>query len=286
MWRSVLFIPVLEERFIAKALERGADALVLDLEASIAPHRKAEAREALASVVGRLACQGTDLLVRINMCWRPALADVEVAAIEGVEALVLADCRHVAQVKAIDGVLTELEAERGLPAGAIGLLPILESAEGVLNGREIASASQRVRGLTLGIEDYVADLESTLDPPSIQHAAKQVVQMARASRVDPFVVPESLANLHDVDSFRAAAEAGRAMGSRGGFAVHPKQVEVLNQAFSPSSAELAQARRVVEAARDAEEAGLGAVQLDGRMIDLPIVKRAQQVLARAGKAAG
>lgn len=280
MWRSVLFVPVLEERFIGKALQRGADALVLDLEASIIPDRKQEARLALSGVVERLRGHGTDLLVRINTGWRPALADVEAAALDGVSALVLADCRQAAQVVAVDGVLAEVEAERGLTPGGIGLVPLLESAEAVLNGAAIAAAAPRVSGLALGIEDYVSDLEAQLDPATLHHAARQVVQIARATGVEPFAVPESLANLTDLERFRLAAEAGRAMGSSGGFAVHPDQVAVLNQTFTPSEAELEHARRVVVAAREAEDNGVGAVQLDGRMIDLPIVKRAQRLLER------
>ena len=284
MWRSVLFVPVLEERFVAKALERGADAIVLDLEASIAAHRKAEARAALPAVVERLRGHGTDVLVRINTCWRPALLDLEAAAMDGVRALVVPDCREVAELAAIDGVLGELEAERALPPNGIGLVPILESAQGVLAGRDIAAAAKRVVGLTFGIEDYVADMEAVLDPSSLHHVALQVAQMARAAGVEPFVVPESLANLSELDRFRTAAQAGRDMGSRGGFAVHPNQVAILNDVFTPSEDEIASARKIVAAADDAEAAGTGAVSLDGRMIDLPIVIRAKRLLARVPSA--
>lgn len=278
MWRSALFIPVLEERFLAKAATRGADAIILDLEASIAADRKDEARAALPSAVDRLAAQGLDVLVRINTLWRPALADLEVAARSGVHTIVLPDCRGAGDVTAVDAVLGELEAERDL--GTIGLLPMIESAEGVVNAPAIAAAATRSVALTFGIEDYLTDMEASPDPDLLTATALAVSHAARSAGIAPMVVPDSIANLTDLDVFQAAAHRGRAMGSAGGFAVHPDQVAVLNAVFSPSAEELDWASRVVAAAEEAEARGLGAVRLDDRMIDLPIIARAQALLRR------
>ena len=279
MWRSVLFIPVLEERFLARAAQRGADAIVLDLEASIADARKSEARAALPAAVDRLAAASLEVLVRINMPWRPAFRDLEAAVRPGVAALLLAGCESIAFVRAVDRVMGEIEGERGLAHGAIALMPVLESARAMMRAAAIARASPRIAALTFGIEDYVADLHATPVPELLDAASLQVIQAARAAGVVPMVVPETLANLDDPDAFEAAARRGRAMGSEGGFAVHPVQVEALNRAFTPSREELDWARRVVAAAEDAEARGLGAVRLDGRMIDLPVVVRARRLLA-------
>ena len=281
MWRSVLFVPVLEERFLAKAAGRGADALVLDLEASIIAERKVEAREALPQAIDRLCAEGQDVLVRINMLWRAALADLEFAVRDGVKAIVLPGCTSAAQVEAVDAVISELETERGLENGSIGLVPLIEFAGGVVAAPEIA-AVPRVIALTFGIEDYLADMECEEEPELLAQTALTIVHAARAAGKVPLVVPETLANFSDLAVFEAGARRGRAMGSKGGFAVHPSQVEVLNNVFSPSPEELDWARRVVQAAEKGEAAGLGAVALDGRMIDLPILLRAQKLLARAG----
>lgn len=284
IWRSILFIPVLQERFLAKAASRGADAIVLDLEASIAADRKQEARDALPAAAERLAEQGQDVLVRVNMLWRPALADLEVAAHPAVTALVLPDCRSVAEIRAVDGVLAELEAERGLEP--ISLIPLIESAKGVLAAGAIAGAAPRVAGLSFGIEDYLADMEMAPDREVLAHTAQAIAHGARAAGKVPLVIPESLANLTDLEAFERAARRGRAMGSVGGFAVHPDQVAVLNRVFSPADDELRWAERVVALAREAEAKGLGAVTLDGRMVDLPIVLRAQALLERSAKLSG
>lgn len=280
MWRSVLFIPVLQERFLAKAADRGADAIVLDLEASIAPDRKDEARQALPAAIDRLAAQGLDVLVRINMLWRPALADLEVAAQAGVKAMLLPGCARPSEVRAVDAVLGEIEAEAGLTAGTFGLIPMIESARGVVEASGIAAAAPRVLALTFGIEDYLADMETSGDPELLAMTALSIAEAARAAGKAPMVVPESLANLQDLNTFEAAARRGRAMGSVGGFAVHPNQVPVLNRVFSPSAEEIAWAERVVAAAKKAGDEGLGAASLDGRMIDLPIVRRAERLLTR------
>ncbi|MEO1494700.1 MAG: CoA ester lyase [Pseudomonadota bacterium] len=280
MWRSALFIPVLEDRFLAKAATRGADAIILDLEASIAADRKDEARAALPAAVDLLAGQGMDVLVRINTLWRPAMADIEVTARTGVRAIVLPDCHTAAEVTAVDAILSEIEAERGL--APIGLLPMIESAEGVVNAPAIAAAAPRIVAMTFGIEDYLTDMEAAPDPDLLTATALTVAHAARSAGVAPMVVPETLANLTDLDVFEAAARRGRAMGSTGGFAVHPDQVTRLNRVFSPSEAELVWATRVVAAATEAEAEGLGAVRLDDRMIDLPIILRAQKLLARQG----
>ena len=149
-----------------------------------------------------------------------------------------------------------------------------------MNAPAIAAAAPRVMALSFGVEDYLADMEAAEDADLLTATARTVAHAARAAGKVPMVVPQSLANLQDLAAFQAAAERGRAIGSVGGFAVHPGQVAVLNRVFSPTQAELDWAHRVVHAATEAEARGLGAVTLDGRMIDLPIVLRARKLIKR------
>ncbi len=281
MWRSLLFMPVLEERFLAKAAERGADAIVLDLEASIAAHRKDEARAALPSAIERLYAAGQDVLVRINALWRPALNDLEYAVGPGVRAIVVPLCESSAQVLAIDAIVGELEAEKSLPKGSVRIVPIVETALGVRDADSILRASGRVAGVGFGIDDYLTDMQALPSRELLTMTALSMAEAARAAGVAPLIVPESLTNLTDMDAFEAAALGGRQMGSEGGFAAHPGQIERLNKVFTPTDEELATAERLVAAARQGERTGKGAVRHEGRMIELPIVLRAERLLERA-----
>ncbi|MBE1283657.1 MAG: CoA ester lyase [Rhodobacteraceae bacterium] len=277
MWRSFLFIPVLEERFVAKAADQGADAIILDLEASIAEARKGEAREILPEVVAFLAPK-VEVTVRINQLWLEAIRDLEACAIKGVTTLHLALCESVEHVAAIDGILSELEKERGLPLGGIKLIAMLESPGAVLRAESIARASSRMTGLTLGVEDYATAMGASASDTLLRPAGAQVIQAARAAGIEPLVVPSSMANFRDFEALAIAADHARKLGSSGGYAVHPGQVPVLNRAFSPTAQELDWATRVLAAAAAAEEAGQGVFQVDGQMIDLPLVTRAERMI--------
>ncbi len=172
------------------------------------------------------------------------------------------------------------EIERDSELDTIALIPIIESAVGVLSAHEIASAAARVEFLAFGIENYLSDIEATMDRDLLDNAARTIVHGARAGGKLPMVVPESLANLRDMTVYETAARKGRTMGSVGGFAVHPDQVTVLNRVFSPSLDEVNWARKVIDRGRKAAGSGLGAVTLEGQMIDLPIVLRAKRLPER------
>ncbi len=278
MWRSLLFIPVLEERFVAKAAERGASAVVLDLEASIADDRKAEARAALPRVVSRLAPY-VEVTVRINPLWLNAIRDLEAAVIDGVTTLHLARCESPAAVAAIDGLLSEFEAERGLAETPLSLVAMLESPRAVLDARGIAGASKRMVGLTLGVEDYATEMATATSDEVLRPAGYQVIQAARAAGIEPYVVPASMSNFRDLEGLEQAASYARSLGSIGGYAVHPAQIDVLNRVFAPTETELDWARRVLAEADRAAEGGKGVFKVDGQMIDLPIINRARHIVA-------
>lgn len=277
MWRSLLFVPVLEERFIAKAATRGASAVVLDLEAGVALDRKEEARKALPQVVAMLAPE-IEVTVRINPLWREAIRDLEACVIPDVTAIHLARCGGAEEVIAVDHILSELEAERGLAALSIRLIAMLESPKAVEDASAIALSSSRLAGLTIGVEDYATAMGVEANTALLRAAAFQVIQAAKTAGMEAIVVPTSMADFRDLEALEDAALYARSLGSTGGYAVHPSQVELLNRVFAPTDAELDWARRVVSAAKTAEEDGEGVFQLDGQMIDLPVVTRARRIL--------
>ncbi len=279
MWRSLLFIPALEEKFIAKAARRGADAIVLDLEASVDASRKDEARAALPDVVARLAPDCT-VTVRINALWAVAFRDLVACVTPGVSAIHLPLCENAEQVRAVDAMISELETERDLKPGGIGLVAMLESAGAVVRAAEIAQASPRLRGMTVGVEDYATSIGVATTPEVLGPAAQQVTQAARAAGIASFAIAASMADFRDTDGLRRAAARARATGTTGGYAVHPAQVEVLNKVFAPTAEETVWARKVVAAAEQAKKDGLGVFKVDDRMIDLPLIARAEAILRK------
>ena len=277
MWRSLLFIPVLEDRFIAKAAERGADAIILDLEAGVADDRKVEAREVLGSVVARLSPDVTTT-VRINAQWDAASLDLDAAVIAGVSALHLALCENPDHVRRVADRVSQLEAERGIAPGTVRLIAMLESPTALIRANEIAAASPRMAGLTLGMEDYATAMGATPNADLLRPACYQITQAARAAGIAPLAVPASMANFRDSEEMENAAGWASRIGAVGGYAVHPVQVEILNRVFAPSEEEIAWAHRVIEAAAKAKRDGAGVFTVDGRMVDLPIITRARDII--------
>ena len=285
LWRSLLYVPANAERFVARAAERGADGVILDLEDSIPPEVKPAARAALAAAVPQVGGRGGDVLVRINRPWRLALPDLEASVIAGVTGLCLPKVDSVHHLIEIDQVVSELEAERGLPVGRIRFCVLVETAKGVAEARAIA-AGPRVAAITLGGEDMAADLGLPEPDPAILDPYDSAVRLAaREAGVTPLGYPGSIAEFSDLEVFRRAAEAGRRAGSEGGMAIHPAQVPVLNAAFAPSVAEVAHAEGLLAAFDAALAAGLGAVAYKGKMIDKPIVDRARRVIAARDRVA-
>lgn len=278
MWRSLLFIPTLEERFVAKAADRGADAIILDLEASIAPERKDEARAMLPRLVERLEPQ-IPVTVRINPLWMAAVRDLEAAVVPGVSAIHMALCKNAEQVRAVDGLISDLETQRSLPQGAIKLIPMIESADALSQATDIAKACPRVIGLTLGVEDYATSMGVAATPDLLRPAVFQLNQAARSANLSSFAVPASIADFRDADLLEREASYARNLGTVGGYAVHPAQVAVLNDVFSATADEIEWAQEVASAAKLAFSEGKAVFKVRGKMIDQPLITRAERILA-------
>lgn len=282
MWRSSLFIPTLEERFVAKAATRGADAIILDLEASIPADRKDEARKALPEAVDQLA-QDVTVTVRINPLWLDAIRDLEACVIPGVEAIHMALCANPAHVWAVDGILSELEKGSDLPPGGIKLVAMIETAEALMLANDIAKASPRLIGMTLGVEDYATSIGVSATPDLLRPAVFHLNQAARAADIASFAVPVSMADYQDTATLESEAQYARKLGTTGGYAVHPAQVSVLNDVFGATEEEFAWATEVVDGATKAKEEGQGVFKVQGQMIDQPLITRAERILASVSK---
>ncbi len=279
-WRSLLFVPAHAERFVAKAHTRGADAVILDLEDAVAPDAKAQARGALAHAARHLSDHGQTLCVRINAEAELARQDIEVAARPGVVAIVMPKVETPAQVQAVDKILTACEEKSGLSAGGIRLIAMLESALGILNAQSIATASPRLAALALGPEDLATNMGCAPTHESLIGPCQHLLLSARAAGLGALGFPGSIATFNDEAVLRGQLASARALGFTGALCIHPHQVPILNEVFSPTEEEYAWAERVMQAWVEAEKNGKGVAVLDGRMIDPPVARRVAEILAR------
>ena len=279
-WRSLLFVPVLSEKFLRGAAGRGADAIQLDLEDSIPPAEKQAAREAVAAAAERLAAEGCEVVVRINRPWRMAVRDMEASVHPDVCALTLPKVPHAGHVRAVAEVLDELERERGVTPGHTLLIAMIETAEGVTNAEAIAQAHPRLCGMIVGAEDLAVDLNMRPTPDALRHANLRVLTAARAAGIAPLGFVGSLADFSDLDALRTRIAEARDLGFSGAFAIHPAQVAVMNEGFSPSREEVARAEALTTAFDQALAEGRGAFSFEGKMIDLPVIQQARIVLAQ------
>ena len=280
VWRSMMFVPVNVDKFVASAHTRGADAIILDLEDSILPKDKERARTLVAAASPVVARSGADVVVRINRPWRLCLKDLEAVVSREVCALMLPKTESADHVRMVAEVLDELEAERGLRQGHTRLIAMIESAAAFFRVQEIAAAHSRVMALTLGAEDFALSVGMVPEAEGLFYPKQQIVIAARAAGVLPLGFIGTVADFKDLDAFRATVRRSRRLGFMGASVIHPSQIEILNTEFRPSPEEVLQARKVVTAFEAAAGGNQGAIQVDGKMVDIPVVERARAVLAR------
>ncbi|NND49787.1 MAG: CoA ester lyase [Rhizobiales bacterium] len=282
VWRSLLYVPVNVERFIAKATQRGADGLILDLEDSIPPGEKESARAMLEDVVMRLSKAGRcDLLVRINQPLELAVRDIEAAVLAQVSGFVIAKVEGPDHLRLLDELVTRIESERGLVPGHIRFLGSIEAPGPLLRAPEIARSTPRLAGLSLGTEDYATAIGGRPVEDVMMVPKQQVLQAASAAGLMAFGTMGSVAGFADLEEYAGAARRAATFGFSGSPCIHPTQVPILNQAFSPSPEEVAKAQKIVDLDHRSASEGRGSFAIDGMMIDIPVVQRAEALLARA-----
>jgi citrate lyase subunit beta/citryl-CoA lyase len=281
VWRSLLYVPAHVERFVARAHLRGADCLMLDLEDSVPPAEKAAARQGVARAAASLQRGSADVLVRINAPLSLAVPDIEAAISPDVDGLVVTKARSADHIALLDELVSEREAACGMADGHTWLYVLVESPAALPHAAAIAAASRRVVAMSLGAEDFALAIGAEPSEAALAVPKALLLQAARAAGVMPLGLTGPLADFYDLDAFAAMAVRSRKLGFDGASCINPAQVAPLNAAFTPTAEEVALARRIIAADRDAAAQGLGAVALDGRMIDTPIVRRAEKLLARA-----
>jgi citrate lyase subunit beta / citryl-CoA lyase len=280
VWRSMLFVPVTVAKFVERAAERGADALILDLEDSVPAGEKQRGRELLQQAAATVARNGADVVVRINRPWRQALRDIEAAISPAVKALMLTKVESADHVRMIAEIVDEIEAERGMVPGTTKFVALIETAGAFFRMPEIARAHPRLIGLSVGAEDFALAVGMLPEAEGLFYPKQQMIIAARAAGILPLGFIGTVADFRDLDAFRATIRRSRRLGFAGASCIHPSQVAILNEEYRPSADEVAKADRIVAAYDAATVAGIGAIELDGTMIDVPVVERAKRVLAQ------
>lgn len=282
MRRSMLFLPGNTPNMLINGGFLGADAVILDLEDAVAPSEKDAARVLVRNTIRYMDFRGCQIIVRINAIdssfWQ---RDLDEVLPQKPDLILLPKSGSAQDILAADEYITALEEKLGFERNTVGLMPLIETALGVENAFAIASASSRVEALFLGAEDLTADLrcQRTKAGREIEYARTRLVTAARAAGVDVYDTP--FTDVNDDEGIRTDAELAKALGFTGKASISPRHVEVINQVFSPTEQEIDYAYKVMDAIRWAKAQGKGAVALYGKMIDAPIVARAEQTIAAA-----
>ncbi len=278
MIRSLLYVPANAPKFVAKAHERGADAIILDLEDAVVPAEKEAARAALAEAVPAVGRAGATVFVRINAA---TLEPDAIAACQaGAAGVMVPKVQRAETLQRLAATLDPHETGRK----PLHFVPLLEDPGAILDARPILTRSPRILGVSVGAEDLATamDAEPTADllrlPKLLVHLA------AKAAGVLSWGMMRSVASWSDTDALAASAREAAALGFDGASAIHPAAIPILNAAFSPDPAALDRARRMIAAFDAAAGDGRGAFTFEGKMVDLPVVERAKRLVRRAGGA--
>ena len=282
MRRSMLFLPGNNPNLLINGNCLGADAVIFDLEDAVSPAEKDAARILVRNTMRYMDFGTCERIVRINSIDTPYWkADVDAILPYRPDLILLPKTGTAEDVMIADAYIAEVERKLGFDENTVGLMPLIETALGVENAFSIASSCKRVRALFLGAEDLTADLQCkrTKEGREIEYARTRLVVAARAAGVDVYDTP--FTDVNDDEGILADANLAKSLGFTGKAAISPRHVDTINQVFSPTLAEIDYAYEVLEAIALAKKCGKGAVSLYGKMIDAPIVARAEQTIAMA-----
>ncbi|HET9914298.1 MAG TPA: CoA ester lyase [Anaerolineales bacterium] len=284
--RALLYMPGDDRRKIEKAATLGADCICMDMEDGVAITRKADARAVIAQAMKDLEFGSSERCIRINSFGSGfEKFDLAAAVATNPDAIVVPKVETAEQVRSISEYIEMYELSSKMDIGSIRMLVGVETAKGILNLRDIAGADKRLEAIIFGAEDFAASIGATRTTEAMEvlYARSAVVTACAAHELQ--AIDMVYIDFRDVEGLRAEAEQGARLGFSGKQIIHPNQVEAVQAAFTPSDEAIEYAQRVVRAFSTSQKEGKGAFALDGKMIDMPLLKNAQKVLDRA-KAAG
>lgn len=276
MRRSRLYLPGNEPKFFINAGLHKPDGIILDLEDSVAPAEKDSARFLVRNALREVNFYGAERMVRINQV-PMGLDDLKYIVPHNVNVILIPKCESAKQVREVEAEVNKLKKKFKVE-NDIFYMPIIESALGVIKAYEIASASENVCSLAIGLEDYTADIgtERTLEGKESFFARCMIVNSAKAAGVQ--AIDTVFSDVTDMEDLKQSILEAKSLGFEGKGCIHPRQIKVIHEAFRPTDKEIEKARKIIEAYNESVKKGLGVVSLGSKMIDAPVVKRAQRIL--------
>ena len=280
VWRSLMYVPVNVEKYVDKAHTRGADCIQLDLEDSVPPSEKERARTLVEKAAARVKRGGADVIVRINRPLSMTVRDLEHSICPDVNGIAVTKVDSASHVRLLDELVSELEQKRGMAVGHTKFVTMIETPDAFGRIDEIPRAADRVVAMNIGGEDFALECDMQPDDDVLLHSKQRMIIAARAAGVMPLGFIGTIAGFGDWEKFRQMVRRSRRFGFDGAGCIHPGQVTIVNEEYSPSEEEVAYAKKIIEMDKQAASSGRGSFALDGKMIDIPIIVRAQKLLAR------
>jgi citrate lyase subunit beta/citryl-CoA lyase len=280
VWRSLMYVPVNVEKYVDKAHTRGADVIQLDLEDSVPVGEKDRARTLVEAAAARVKRGGADVIVRINRPLSMTVRDLEHSICPDVDGIACTKIDSGSHVKMLDELVSELEQKRGMAIGHTKFITMIETPEAFGRIDEIPRASARVVAMNIGGEDFALECDMQPDDDVLLHSKQRMIIAARAAGVMPLGFIGTIAGFGDWEKFRQMVKRSRRFGFDGAGCIHPGQVTIVNEEYSPDQEEVAYAKKIIQLNDEAAKTGRGSFAVDGKMIDVPIIVRAQKLLAR------
>ena len=279
--RTMMFVPGANAAMLRDAPLYGADSIMFDLEDAVSLKEKDSARTLVHFALKTFDYSNVETVVRINSLEAGGAQDVEAMVLAGVEVIRLPKTETAQDILDVDAVITSVEKDNQIPVGTTKMMAAIESAEGVLNAREIAKASERLIGIALGAEDYVTNMKTKRYPDGqeLSFARNMILHAARAAGIA--AIDTVYSYVDNVEGFQNEVQQIKQLGFDGKSVINPRQIPLVNAIYTPTDKEIQNAKEVIWGIREAEAKGSGVISVNGKMVDKPIVERAQRVIALA-----
>ncbi|MBR8697930.1 citrate (pro-3S)-lyase subunit beta [Enterococcus gallinarum] len=279
--RTMMFVPGANAAMLRDAPLYGADSIMFDLEDAVSLKEKDSARTLVHFALKTFDYSSVETVVRINSLEAGGAQDIEAMVLAGVEVIRLPKTETAQDILDVDAVITSVEKDNQIPVGTTKMMAAIESAEGVLNAREIAKASERLIGIALGAEDYVTNMKTKRYPDGqeLSFARNMILHAARAAGIA--AIDTVYSNVDNVEGFQNEVQQIKQLGFDGKSVINPRQIPLVNAIYTPTDKEIQNAKEVIWGIREAEAKGSGVISVNGKMVDKPIVERAQRVIALA-----
>ncbi|HHR1562078.1 TPA: citrate (pro-3S)-lyase subunit beta [Streptococcus pyogenes] len=279
--RTMMFVPGANAAMLRDAPLFGADSVMFDLEDSVSLKEKDTSRALVHFALKTFDYSSVETVVRVNGLDSCGALDIEAVVLAGVNVIRLPKTETAQDIVDVEAIIERVERENGIEVGRTRMMAAIESAEGVLNAREIAKASKRLIGIALGAEDYVTNMKTRRYPDGQElfFARSMILHAARAAGIA--AIDTVYSDVNNTEGFQNEVRMIKQLGFDGKSVINPRQIPLVNEIYTPTKKEIDHAKQVIWAIREAESKGSGVISLNGKMVDKPIVERAERVIALA-----